>query len=378
MLVHVSTLHPRDDARIVVREIGTLTKLYGSTVALVVADGLGNEVVHLNGSTFQIHDIGVNVRGRGYRASVFQWRCFRAVASLKPELVHFHDPELVFLGLLMKLQSAKVIYDAHEHWPNQILAKDWVNPSLRKFVAFLAAKFDTTMSHFFDAVVCATPEIEKRFGGRLTGVLLNYPLREEFRSTPQKNRENEFFRMVYIGGIAIDRGIKQMIEVAGVLSERGRQVELCIAGQWDTSLLEECSRLNGWQQTLILNRINRVEVLDLLASSDVGFLLLDPTPNHLECMPVKLFEYCGAGLPTIASNFPKMKFLVEEKQIGLIVDHRDVLAISSAVETLIEDSILSQKFSTNARNLIDRSWNWESQEQSIKEIYEKVLKKQTS
>jgi len=373
MLVHVSTLHSRDDARIVVREIGTLTRLYGSKVALVVADGLGNETVCQGEDFFQIFDIGTNTRGRIYRASVFQLRCFKAVNALKPELVHFHDPELVLLGLLMKTRGAKVIYDAHEHLPNQILAKDWIPLSVRKYVAYIAGKLDTTLSHFFDAIICATPEIEKRFDGRLTGVLLNYPLQSEFNSTPEKTEETKTFRMVYVGGIALDRGIKQMIEVVGILSERGRQVELCIAGQWDESLLESCSGVNGWKQTVILNKIKRNEVLDLLHSSDVGFLLLDPTPNHLDSMPVKLFEYCGAGLPTIASNFPKMRSLIEERKIGLVVDSQDVLACCSAVETMMDDLPLSQEFSKNARSLIDKSWNWESQERILENLYAEVL-----
>ena len=131
--------------------------------------------------------------------------------------------------------------------------------------------------------------------------------------------------------------------------------------------------MNGWKQTVILNKIPRDEVLELLHSSDVGFLLLDPTPNHLDSMPVKLFEYCGAGLPTIASNFPKMRTLIEEKQIGLVVDHQDTFACCSAVETLMDDLSLNLKFSKNARALIDQSWNWESQELNLKNLYEEVL-----
>jgi hypothetical protein len=45
MFVHAGSLRSRGIGRIVVREIRTLANLYGSRVALIVADGLSDEIV---------------------------------------------------------------------------------------------------------------------------------------------------------------------------------------------------------------------------------------------------------------------------------------------------------------------------------------------
>jgi hypothetical protein len=45
------------------------------------------------------------------------WRAFAAIRSMKPTIVHFHDPELMPLGILLKGLGYKIIYDVHEDVP---------------------------------------------------------------------------------------------------------------------------------------------------------------------------------------------------------------------------------------------------------------------
>ena len=273
----------------------------------------------------------------------------------------------------MKITGSRVIYDAHEDLPKQILSKEWIKRPLRRVFAYGAGKIEYVSSYFFDAVICATPDIERRFRNRNTAVLYNYPLREEFTHISQVHRHREIFRMVYIGAPSRIRGIKMMIEVTGELTKRGRQVELCIAGEWEPSLLEECSAYIGWQQTHILKKLPRIDVLELLRNSDLGMLLVDPTPNHLQGMPVKLFEYCGSGLPVLASDYPKMRSLVMETKVGLVVDATDILRVCDAVETIMDDNKLATSFSNNGKLLVNTVWNWESQENTLINVYIPLL-----
>jgi hypothetical protein len=56
------------------------------------------------------------------------WQVYRKALKTDADIYHLHDPELMPLGLLLKLQRKKVIYDVHENLPKQISIKHWINP----------------------------------------------------------------------------------------------------------------------------------------------------------------------------------------------------------------------------------------------------------
>ena len=55
---------------------------------------------------------------------------------MKPDLVHFHDPELIPLGMRLKRKGFIVVADFHEDIPLQILTKPYLNPILKRIVSF--------------------------------------------------------------------------------------------------------------------------------------------------------------------------------------------------------------------------------------------------
>ena len=59
-------------------------------------------------------------RGRGVSGRLVNaLALFRKAASMRADIYHFHDPELLPLGLLLRLTGGKVIYDCHEHFPRR-------------------------------------------------------------------------------------------------------------------------------------------------------------------------------------------------------------------------------------------------------------------
>ena len=98
-IVHLTTVHPRADVRILLKEAATLASIQGCTVTLVVADGKGEGTY----GDVAIHDIGRSGGGRLGRFALGSWRAYRILRKLAPDVVHFHDPELIPAALLLKL-----------------------------------------------------------------------------------------------------------------------------------------------------------------------------------------------------------------------------------------------------------------------------------
>ena len=64
MIVHLSTVHPRNDVRILVKEVSSAKKNLADDVVLVVADGGGTEKLKLGDNLIDIYDIGKSRFGR--------------------------------------------------------------------------------------------------------------------------------------------------------------------------------------------------------------------------------------------------------------------------------------------------------------------------
>lgn len=189
-IVHLTTVHSRTDVRIFLKQVTSLARVYRGKVALVVADGKSDVT-----GDIPIHDLGAATGSRLGRAVLGSLCAFRFVFNHKPRIVHFHDPELIPLAMLLKLCGYKVIYDVHEDVPRQILSKHWIPWYFRRPVALAVSAVEWIAVRLFDAVVPATPKIAERFPHHKTTIVQNFPIKDELISasvTPYASREKTF------------------------------------------------------------------------------------------------------------------------------------------------------------------------------------------
>jgi hypothetical protein len=91
------------------------------------------------------------------------WEVYRKALHSRAEIYHFHDPELLPVGVLLKLGGRRVIYDAHEHVADDVLIKYWINPHLRRWIAASSGVVENLAARTVDAVIAATPAIAASF-----------------------------------------------------------------------------------------------------------------------------------------------------------------------------------------------------------------------
>lgn len=362
-VAHLTTVHPRGDIRIFRKECLGLAGR-GYSVHLFVADGKGD--ARSDGVT--IHDIGIS-RGRLTRVLIRPWVMWRAARQIKAAIYHFHDPELIPVGLMLRLAGAKVIYDVHEDVPRAVLSKFWIPRPLRRLVATVFEWFEDFSAARLSAVAAATPHIARRFARRQPNsvVIANFPLRDELSAAPGSEAISR--TVCYVGGIGLIRGAVEMVHAIDRLDAR-----LILAGSFESSSSEKLVRaLAGWRKVDYRGLVDRDEVRRIFSQSRAGLLLFHPEPNHVDAQPNKMFEYMSAGLPVVASDFPLWRDLIEETGCGICTNPLDPEAIAAAIETILDDPDRAAQMARRGKEAVATRFQWQFEEPRLAALYESLL-----
>jgi glycosyltransferase involved in cell wall biosynthesis len=90
-------------------------------------------------------------------------------------------------------------------------------------------------------------------------------------------------------------------------------------------------------------------------------------------MPTKLYEYMGAGLPVIVSDFLRCSAIVREFDCGLVVDPFDVHAIARSITFLIEHPAEAQAMGERGRLLVNERYQWTNEAKKLTSLYAKIV-----
>lgn len=312
-------------------------------------------------------------RGRFDRVTRTLYSIYHAARFKNGQIYHFHDPELIIVGIALKLAGKRVIYDVHEDVPNQVLVKYWIKPVLRKGIAKGVALVERTAMKMFDGFVVATPVIAKRFPPDKTVIVQNFPKLDALQM--QTNAESPGVPPIiaYVGAISAARGIKEMVQAIGLIPKE-YNCQAIMAGKFSSAALEgEIKSMPQWQQIRFLGWQSQDAVKELLRKAQVGLVVLHPTRSYVVSQPVKLFEYMAAGIPVIASDFPLWRDIVDGAQCGLLVDPLKPESIARAICWILDNPQQARRMGENGRRAVLEKYNWDHEAAKLLNLYHGML-----
>lgn len=366
-IAHLSTVHARRDVRIFEKMACSLAAA-GFEVHVVVGDGKGKEALR----GVQVHDIGTPGPSRFKRMVLQGVRMWRAARALRARLYHFHDPELLWVGLLLRGGGAQVIYDSHEDVPRDILSKDWIAAPLRRAIAAVFERFENFAAARLSAVVAATPHIAARFRAihPRAVAINNYPAERELQPPAEAAAGPRAERSVcYVGGIGAIRGISEMLRAMEQVNGT-----LVLAGPFEHPATEAAARaLPGWAKVDYRGVVSREQVRAIMAGCRAGLLLFHPEPNHVDAQPNKMFEYMSAALPVVASDFPLWRSVLVEQGAGVCVDPLQPAAIAAAINGLLADLAGAQAMGERGRAAVLARYRWDHEAAKLVALYNELL-----
>lgn len=166
---------------------------------------------------------------------------------------------------------------------------------------------------------------------------------------PPRRRSGDRPVAVFAGRVRPWHGIETVVAAWRLLGEAAPV--LVIAGE-----AGEAADLLEGVGAVLLGPIPHRQVPAVLAEADIGLApYARDAPLHLS--PLKLFEYMGAGLASVAGELPATHELVSAEQ-ALLVPRGDPEALAAAVAGLTVDAPLRERLGRTARALVAGAHTW--------------------
>ena len=358
---HITTLHPRYDVRIFLKECRSLVEDFDTY--LIVADGKGDEIRE------NVKIIDAGLRGGTLRKRIFKTApgVYKVALGLNCNIYHFHDPEFIYQGYKLKKKGKQVVYDVHEDLPRQIHGKQYLNKAIRPIISFFSEQAEKYFSQYFSAIVTSTPKIRDRFLkiNHKTIDICNYVIVNEFTdNSGSLTKEN---RICYMGGLSSARGIRELVSSLNYIDPSYR---LTLAGNFERKDFEnEIRAMADWMRVDFVGYVGRKEIARILYSSKIGILGLHPTVSYIDSLPVKLFEYMAAGIPVVASDFPLWREIITGNNCGICINPLSSKEISEAIVFLNTNPEIAKTMGENGRRAVVEKYNWETQKEKLLSLY---------
>lgn len=365
-ICHLTSVHARFDARIFQKECRSLSNA-GYDVSLVVADGKGDAIV----DNIKIIDIGIEQNRFKRFFSTIKKVKEKAIA-LNCDIYHFHDPELIFIGLSLKKLGKKVIFDMHENVPADISEKEYIPAILRMPLSFIYEKLENYSVKRFNGIVSTRQSINDRLKKYNNNIRLvtNFPeIVTEITKTETKVKT-----ICFAGAVVPNWRHKEIIQAIESIDD----VRYLLAGPADAKYLEELKTLKGWNKVDYLGIVPFDEVINMYKKATIGVAIyiycknMDGTTGNLA--NTKLFEFMNWEIPIVCTNYTLWnEIVVEQEQCGVCVDPYDVNNIASGIKYILDNPELAIQMGQRGRLAMINKFNWHSQEKILFELYNNVI-----
>jgi glycosyltransferase involved in cell wall biosynthesis len=282
------------------------------------------------------------------------------------DIVHCHGYKSNFYGLLASRGRVPSVTTNHNwltaHWKLKIYCM-----------------LDSLWIRFFDRIVAVSDEVKKdmvkhKIPEVKIRVIDNGIALERFEKQVETGRMKtqlgleERTRVIgTVGSLVVEKGHLYLLEAARPILDIVKDLKFLIIGDGPLrKLLEEKSEELGIKKHLIFAG-QRKDIPELLMAMDIFVL-----PSIKEGLPMALLEAMAAKRPVIATRVGAIPKVIENKDIGALVEPKDILGLRDAMMSLINDP---DRMNLLARRGFDRVYSDFSSDQMGKhylELYKEI------
>jgi len=360
---HITSVHARYDVRVFIKECKSVAKA-NYDVTLIVADGLGDQ----NISNINIIDVGKK-KGRFSRILFSSNKVYKKAKSINADIYHFHDPELMLYGLILKSKTRKVVYDIHEDLAKQLEIKPWLNKFLKPIIIKLFKSIEGFVAKKMDGLIVPQPYMKLKYLKYNPNTVLveNFVILED--KHPKIEVDYSTTTAFHAGALTKERGLLNMLEVYSKIKKPNR---LILAGNINSKTLNELKHFDEYENVEYLGLIPFDQVSKYYQTCSVGLILYNNVGQYYLSYAIKLFEYMRNGIPVIMPDFGEWVEFNKKNNCGINVDPTNHNEVVKAIEYLNNNPEEKKKLGANGRKSVLDKYNWDLAENRLLSLYENL------
>lgn len=262
---------------------------------------------------------------------MLNFRMFFYLLFHKTEIIWANDLDVLWPVVLMKrFRGTKVIYDSHEYFTE---AEGLTGRERIKAIWTRIEKRCVPHVDLFITVNESIASIYREKYNREVCVQRNMPVLVEDDSG---NEDLFDVKTVVLQGAYIDpdRGGMELVEAFQYLE--GIQLLIVGAGRDLENMKRRIVELHLEEKVKVLPRMSYSELKKLTQRVHLGVSLDKPLHlNYTLSLPNKLFDYIHAGVPVLVSNLIEPARIVNEFQVGEIVEDVTPKSIAKGIEKIL-------------------------------------------
>ncbi|RMD51869.1 glycosyltransferase family 1 protein [Candidatus Parcubacteria bacterium] len=286
------------------------------------------------------------------------------------DVIHMHYPFYgsdLFVALAARLWKKPLIVSYHmENKASGIL-------SLLFFIHKIWRGF---VLHSANTILVSSFDYARSIGLRSDN-LLEVPFwidEHKFEKTRQntivkKQKFGDDFVFIFVGGLDkahYFKGVDVLLRACEQLPPEGWKLLIVGDGDLKNEYESMAKKYNLSDKVIFTGRVSDKELPSLYALSDAHIL---PAIDESEAFGLVTLEAAASGLPSIVSDLPGVRTVVEPEKTGLLVKPADVSSLKNRMIQLLSDKNKAKQMGQSARRRVEKKYAQSVVERRILDIY---------
>ena len=362
-----SSLHRWNDVRIFHKEACSLAIKHDVTVMGVASESISN--------SGEIRILTLPRPTSLLRRFLNGCKVLKESVSGGYAIFHFHDPELLWIGFVVKLFRIKVIYDVHEDTRAAAQIREWIPQLLRGILGGLVHVFELFGQWIFNGVILAEDSYFSNFHANDKTVAIRNYVRVDDSALHFRNQSK---RILYAGSVTVARGIGDLLDAVAILQKEDPEIGATIIGSGpadDKKELEELrSRLPDPASVEFIDYIDFGKLKKFAQDCHLAVVPLRRTKNYERSIPTKILDYMNWGLPFGYSRLSLTEELFGQHSGGVGFEPGDVKDLARHLRRLLTEKNLYDQLRNEGKSKVVQ-FDWSNEEKTLFKLKDRVLGK---